>query len=69
MILIQPPIFLEDESRKEALETSGHVCPSCSGNGWNWGTEWNERVKVTCPVCKGKRKLDAKITIEWIPAR
>lgn len=70
MIMIQPPMFLGDGNRQEKIEAKGHRCPSCSGNGWNWGQdEWRERLKVECPVCKGKGSLDAKIIIEWGPAK
>lgn len=43
-------------------------CPFCSGNGWHWHTEVNERIKKPCTHCKGSGKLKAKISVLWEPA-
>lgn len=68
-ILIQPPMF-PDGYRVEKMESPGHRCPSCSGNGWFWGLgKRNEKVKETCTHCGGSGKLDATIIIEWKPAK
>ena len=69
MILISPPMFIGEGNQKESISSKGHRCSHCHGNGFFWGEEQRERVKVDCPVCKGSGKLDAVITIEWKPAK
>lgn len=66
-ITITPPLFLNEGGRMERLNSLGHKCSYCHGNGWFWGVEGRERVKVDCPVCEGSGKLNAAITIEWKP--
>lgn len=68
-ISITPPIFVNESGGMESLNSPGHKCSLCRGNGWSWGEEERERVKITCPACKGSGKLDAIITIEWKPAK
>lgn len=69
MLLIQPMMFIDDSNRVEIMKSESHTCPSCNGSGWHWGEDpFGERIKKPCVACKGKGKLDAKITIEWVPA-
>lgn len=68
-ISVTPPMFLNEGGRMESLCSSSHKCSYCHGNGWFWGEEQRERVKIDCPVCKGSGKLDAVITIEWKPSK
>ena len=68
VITISPPMFIGEGNQKESISSKGHRCSYCHGNGFFWGEEQRERVKVDCPVCKGSGKLDAVITIEWKPA-
>lgn len=68
-ISITPPMFLNEGGRMESLCSPGHKCSYCNGNGWFWGEQAGERVKVDCHVCSGSGRLDATITIEWKPAR
>jgi len=68
-ISVTPPMFLNEGGQKESLLSRGHKCSYCHGNGWFWGEERRESVKVDCPVCKGSGKLDAVITIEWNPSK
>ena len=50
----------------DRIESRGHRCPYCQGNGYLWQEdEWQERYKKECPICKGSGRLDAMITIEW----
>jgi DnaJ-class molecular chaperone len=51
----------------ERISGGSHPCSCCHGNGFFWGEDHAERVKVDCPVCKGSGQLDAMITIEWKP--
>lgn len=69
VITISPPMFIGEGNQKESISSKGHRCSYCHGNGFFWGEEQRERVKVDCPVCKGSGKLDAVITIEWKPAK
>lgn len=54
---------------REMYYSPGHVCSYCKGNGWFWGEERRERVKIDCPVCKGSGELDAVVTVEWKPSK
>ena len=63
VITISPPMFIGEGNQKESISSKGHRCSYCHGNGFFWGEEQRERVKVDCPVCKGSGKLDAVITI------
>ena len=50
----------------ESLQSSGHVCGYCSGNGYFEGyDEFGESIKEPCEVCGGSGRLDAKIIIDW----
>jgi len=66
MIEITPGRMSPGGRMTEHLESRGHKCQYCQGNGFFWQEdEFRERYKDPCPVCKGSGKLDAKITIEW----
>lgn len=48
------------------IESRGHICPYCQGNGYHWQEDnWQERYKLKCPICEGSGKLDAVINVEW----
>ena len=48
------------------MESIGHKCTYCQGNGYLWReNEREERYKSVCPVCQGCGRLDAVVTIEW----
>ena len=50
----------------EHIESLGHTCPYCQGNGYHWQENgWQERYKQECPICKGSGRIDAVVTIEW----
>nr|DAE14020.1 MAG TPA: DnaJ-like protein [Myoviridae sp. ctYzH9] len=50
----------------EVLESRGHACSYCQGNGYFWQENvYRERYKQECPICKGSGRLDAVVTIEW----
>jgi DnaJ-class molecular chaperone len=50
----------------EQLVSKGHTCGYCHGNGYFWGVDsYGESIKNLCPACKGKKTVDAVITIEW----
>lgn len=54
----------------ETIESRGHSCPYCQGNGYLWQeNEWLERYKKECPICKGSGRLDAVITVGWKAAK
>lgn len=46
MILISPPMFIGEGNRKESISSKGHRCSHCHGNGFFWGEEQRERVKI-----------------------
>lgn len=70
VITVSPPLFLKETGRKEQVRSEGHVCSHCHGNGWFWSVPDGEKdsVKEPCPICCGSGRLDAVITIEWIPS-
>ncbi len=66
-IEIEPPGI---HGTAERLVSTGHTCGYCHGNGWFWGEdETKEDVKVPCPICQGKREVDAVIDIHWFPTK
>lgn len=65
ILFVQPPMF-PNEQPVERMELGGFKCTYCHGNGWFWGLdEYGEHIKQECPVCKGKKRLKAVVTIEW----
>ena len=68
VLLVQPMMFVGKGNRVEREVSKGHLCPACSGNGWFWGMDdVGNRLKVVCEACEGKKRLEARITIEWVP--
>ena len=65
IITISPPMFIEETGGKEQLTSLNHTCSRCGGNGWFWGLDGKDRLKINCPVCKGSGCLDAVVAIEW----
>ena len=63
------PSFMSKGRNREMLVSPGHKCGYCQGNGWFWGEEHHESVKVNCPVCGGSGQLDAIVTVDWKPTR
>ena len=52
----------------DLIESRGHICPYCQGNGYRWlEDDWQERYKKECPICRGSGKLDAEVRVEWKP--
>lgn len=65
-INISPPDFVRGKNQKEVINSTGHRCSYCHGNGFLWSEmERGDPIKAECPICKGSGKLDAEITIEW----
>lgn len=65
VLFIQPPMFPK-ELPTERIEFGGFKCTYCHGNGWFWGMDdYGESVKEECPVCHGKKRLKAVVTVEW----
>ncbi len=66
MIEIAPGRMGPGGRMTEMIESRGHKCPYCQGNGYLWQEDerW-ERYKMPCPVCHGSGRLDAVVTIEW----
>jgi excinuclease UvrABC ATPase subunit len=58
-------------NNKESQTCGGHRCSYCQGNGFFWkvNEDVKERLKETCPVCKGSKTLKAVVTIEWLPEK
>ncbi len=67
VLLISPPLFPKEHPTEQVV-FGGVPCGYCHGNGWFWGIDelTHERVKEICPVCKGKKKLKAVVTINWL---
>ena len=66
MIEIMPGLMSPGGRMVDRIESRGHSCPYCQGNGYHWQEDvWGERYKQECPICKGSGKLDAVIIIEW----
>lgn len=50
----------------ERLVLHGLRCGYCQGNGWFWGhDEIGESVKEPCPICKGRKTVEAEVRIDW----
>lgn len=65
-IEIAPRLISPGGRMTEVLESHGHVCTYCHGNGYFWQENcYRERYKQECPICKGSGRLDAVVTIEW----
>ena len=65
VLILSPPLFLVDNPI-EHQTFAGFTCPICNGAGWKWDPEViHERVKITCPFCKGEKRIIAKVTIQW----
>ena len=65
-IEITPGLMSPGGSMTEVLESRGHVCTYCQGNGYHWQENcYRERYKHGCPVCGGSGRLDAVISIQW----
>lgn len=65
-IEISPGRLSQGGRMTEVIESVGHKCPYCQGNGYHWQEdEWQDRYKKECPICKGSGKLDAVIKVEW----
>ena len=70
IVEIEPGRMSPGGRMMERIESRGHRCPYCQGNGYHWQEdEWQERYKKECPICKGSGRLDAMITIEWKAGR
>ena len=66
MIEITPGRMSPGGRMTDRIESRGHSCPYCQGNGYHWQEdEWRERYKQECPICKGSGRLNAVVTIEW----
>ena len=66
IVEIEPGRMSPGGRMMERIESRGHRCPYCQGNGYLWQEdEWQERYKKECPICKGSGRLNAVITIEW----
>ena len=62
IIWLEAPLHGEVEER---IESCGHRCLYCYGEGGFVGdTRLGERW-TTCPVCKGSGKMDAEVIIKW----
>lgn len=66
IIEIAPERMIPGGRMTDRIESHGHCCPYCEGNGYHWQEDdWRERYKKMCSICNGSGKLDAIITIEW----
>jgi hypothetical protein len=66
IIEIEPGRMTPGGRMTDHIESRGHQCPYCQGNGYHWQEDdWQERDKQECLICKGSGRLDAVVTIEW----
>lgn len=69
IIEVTPGILTPGGRMIEKLESKGHRCPYCQGNGYFWlEDEFREAYKSSCPVCQGSGTVDALVSIEWRPS-
>lgn len=61
-----PPQYRYSEERFTSL---GMTCGYCHGNRtfWQQDETTGEDIMRPCPMCEGKGKVDAEITIKWTP--
>lgn len=53
---------------KEQFMFHGFECPNCNGLGEIFNSYYgNEIERVECKICKGAKKIKAKVDIEWFP--
>ncbi len=66
LIFLSAPLYGE---KREKIVSRGYECGYCHGAGGYWGARCSphEGEWKPCPVCEGCGKLDAEVTIEWIP--
>ena len=70
MIEIAPGLMSPGGRMTDRIESRGHTCPYCQGNGYHWQEdEYRKAYKQECCVCKGSGRLDALVTIEWKAAK
>lgn len=62
-------MFLREHGYTESVHSPGHTCPVCCGQGTIITTINGETERIPCDTCKGRKKLDAEITIRWSPAK
>ena len=63
MILVRAP---HGRMTHERLLLRALRCGYCQGNGWFWGVDdMGESVKKPCPICKGRKVVDAEVNIDW----
>ena len=66
MIEIEPSRLTPGGKMAEVMESKGHKCPYCQGNGYFWKEDdCGEPYKDKCSMCGGSGKLDAVVTVEW----
>lgn len=65
-IEITPGLMSPGGRMEEHFLSRGYVCTYCQGNGYHWQENcYRERYKQGCPMCRGSRRLDAVISIQW----
>ena len=70
MIEIAPGLMSPGGRMTDRIESRGHTCPYCQGNGYHWQEDFlGVRHKQRCPLCYGSGMFDALVTIEWKAAK
>lgn len=62
-------VSLNPINLSEEFTSSVRRCDKCNSRGYTVeqnGRDWHE---IECPTCKGHGYINAKITVEWIPAK
>lgn len=52
--------------KAEHMESRGHDCYRCHGNGWYWKGEFYNLKHERCDLCGGTGKVKAVIDIKWV---
>lgn len=66
--LTRPSVFDSQGKAREEFVFDQFTCPRCSGLGYIYVGSYNdiEDKDSTCPVCKGLKKIQAIVTIDWL---
>ena len=61
MIFLEAPLY---GGLEEHIVSRGHTCRYCYGEGGFGGDPRLGEVWTPCPVCKGRGKMEAELTIK-----
>ncbi len=66
VVELTPPEWNE---REQHLESKDMECGYCHGQGeFVYEERWGTDVLKICPICQGRGRVDAEITVRWKPS-